>query len=84
MDNFDKMVEKYVEKEAIATTLDEDVAMALTNDITGFLQADDMNKFQSFFMYLQEILRQKAKKNMELTPLIGMMGRVIEEIRKIV
>ena len=67
----------------LAEKLDEDLAMALTNDISGFVQSDDMNKLQRFFMYLQEVMRNKASKNMELNPLVSMIGRVIEEIKKI-
>lgn len=78
----DNVLEKYIDS-VEEIKLDEDVSQALFNDIGGFVQSDDMNKFQSFFIYLQDIIRQKSKKNMELTPLIGMIGRVIDEIRKI-
>ena len=81
--DLDKIVNKYVDASPTQEKLDEDLAMALTNDISGFVQSDDMNKLQRFFMYLQEVMRNKASKNMELNPLVSMIGRVIEEIKKI-
>ena len=81
--NVSELVGKYLEVTAYKAPVNEDITNSLANDISGFVVSNDLNKFESFFMYLQDVLRQKAKANTEFNPLIRMMDRVIDEIRKI-